>query len=140
MSSVNKVIIVGNVGKDPEIRHLDGGVTVASFTMATSEKWKDKNGNQQESTEWHNMVVWGKLAEIVEKYIKKGSKLYVEGKIQTRSWEKEGVKKYVTEIKVNELTMLDSKGGNNNQSQPAAAQPTYSGGMGSQEEPDDLPF
>lgn len=97
--SVNKATILGNVGQEPEIKTFDNGNKVANFSIATSEKWKDKQGDPQESTEWHNIAVFGKLADIVEKYVKKGQQLYIEGKIKTRSWEdKEGNKKYTTEI------------------------------------------
>ena len=109
MAGVNKVILVGNVGQDPEMRGTDK--PVANVSVATSETWKDKNtGEKQEKTEWHRVVFFGKLAEIVGMYVKKGTKLYVEGKLQTRSWEQDGVKKYTTEIVANEMQMLDSKG------------------------------
>jgi len=100
--SVNKAIILGNVGQDPEIKTFDNGNKVANFSLATSEKWKNKEGEQQEQTEWHNIAVFGKLAEIVEKYVKKGQQLYVEGKIKTRSWDdSDGNKKYMTEVVLN---------------------------------------
>jgi single-strand DNA-binding protein len=108
--SVNKVILVGNVGKDPEIRHLDSGVAVASFSLATSESYNAKNGERVTTTEWHNIVLWRGLADVVEKYVKKGSKLYIEGKITSRQYEKDGVTKYFTEIVANNMVMLDSKG------------------------------
>jgi single-strand DNA-binding protein len=106
--SVNKVILVGNVGKDPEVRHLDSGVAVASFPFATSESYT-KNGERVTTTEWHNIVLWRGLAEVAEKYVKKGSKLFLEGKIATRQYEKDGQTKYFTEIVVNNMVMLDSK-------------------------------
>ena len=97
--SVNKAIILGNVGNDPEIKTFDNGNKVANFSIATSEKWTDKQGEKQEQTEWHNVAVFGKLADIVESYVKKGQQLYIEGKIKTRSWEDaDGQKKYMTEI------------------------------------------
>jgi single-strand DNA-binding protein len=100
--SVNKVILLGNVGNDPEIKVFDNGNKVANFSLATSEKWKNKDGEQQEATEWHNVAVFGKLADIVESYVKKGQQLYIEGKIKTRSWDdSEGNKKYMTEIVLN---------------------------------------
>lgn len=106
MSSVNKVILLGNIGKDPEVRETKAG-NVANMVMATSERYTDKSGQKQEKTEWHNLVVFGKLADIVAKYVKKGDKLYVEGSITTRKWEdKEGNTRYNTEIKVRDLTML----------------------------------
>lgn len=109
MSSVNKVILVGRVGKDPEVRHLDGGKSVAKFSVATSETYKDKSGNKQESTEWHNIEVWGDLAKVAESYVKKGDMLYIEGSIKTDSWEDNGVKKYATKIRCNSLIMLGGK-------------------------------
>jgi len=110
MAGVNKVILIGNLGKDPEVRHLENGATVASFSLATTESYKDKEGKKVQQTEWHNIVVWRKLAEIAEKYLNKGSKIYLEGKIRTRSWEdKEGNKKYTTEIIGDTFTMLDGK-------------------------------
>jgi single-strand DNA-binding protein len=110
MAGVNKVILVGNLGKDPEVRHLEGGATVANFTLATSEFYKDKNGNRNEQTEWHNIVVWRGLAEVAEKYLKKGMTIYVEGKLRTRSWDdKEGVKRYTTEIVADTFTILSKK-------------------------------
>ena len=107
--SVNKVILVGNVGKDPEIRHLDSGVAVASFSLATSESYTAKNGERVTTTEWHNIVLWRGLAEVAEKYIKKGSRLYLEGKITSRQYEKDGQTKYFTEIVANNMVMLDSR-------------------------------
>lgn len=110
MAGVNKVILIGNLGKDPEVRHLEGGTAVANFTLATSEAYKDKNGQRVEQTEWHNIVVWRALAEVAEKYLKKGSTIYLEGKIRTRSWEdKDKVKRYTTEIVADTFTMLGKK-------------------------------
>ncbi len=110
--SVNKVILLGNVGKDPEVKFLPSGSAVANFTLATSEKFKDKSGQSQERTEWHNLVAYQKLAEIIRDYVKKGSKLYVEGRIQTRSWDDQasGQKKYRTEIIVNDMSLLSGRG------------------------------
>src|SRR5690606_35819663 len=110
MAGVNKVILVGNLGKDPEVRTLENGRKVANFSLATSEAYKDKSGERVERTEWHNIVFWGPIAEVIERYVKKGSKIYVEGKLRTRSYEQEGVKKYITEIDGQNMTMLDSKG------------------------------
>lgn len=108
---VNKVILVGNVGNDPEFRVMPNGNGVANVSLATSETWKDKNtGDQQEKTEWHRVIFFNRLAEIVEQYVKKGTKLYVEGRLQTRSWEQDGVKRYTTEIVASEMQMLDSRG------------------------------
>jgi single-strand DNA-binding protein len=109
--SVNKVILLGNVGKDPEIRSTGGGTMVANFTLATSDRQKDAQGNWQDRTEWHNLVAFTRLAEIVRDYVKKGSKLYIEGKIQTRSWDdkESGQKRYRTEIIVNDLSLLSGR-------------------------------
>lgn len=105
---VNKVILLGNVGKDPEIRSTAGGTTVASFSLATADRQKDQQGNWQDKTEWHNLVAFNRTAEIIRDYVKKGTQLYVEGKIQTRSWDdkESGQKKYRTEILVNEMSLL----------------------------------
>ncbi|HET8635435.1 MAG TPA: single-stranded DNA-binding protein [Acidobacteriaceae bacterium] len=110
--SVNKVILLGNVGKDPEIRATGGGTMVASFGLATSERTKDQSGNWTDRTEWHNLVAYGRLAEIIRDYVKKGSKLFVEGRIQTRSWDDKnsGEKKYKTEIIVNDISLLSGRG------------------------------
>jgi single-strand DNA-binding protein len=113
--SVNKVILIGRLGKDPETRYMPNGEAVTNATLATSENWKDKSGEKQEKTEWHNLVFYRRLAEIAGEYLKKGSQIYVEGKLQTRKWQtKEGQDRYTTEIVVNEMTMLGSKstGGN----------------------------
>lgn len=112
MSGVNKVILIGRLGKDPEVRNLDNGVSVANFTMATSESYKDRTtGEKKEVTEWHNIVLWRGLAEISQKYLHKGDLVYIEGKLRTRSWEKEGVTRYTTEIVADNMTMLGSRGG-----------------------------
>jgi single-strand DNA-binding protein len=108
--NLNKVQLIGRVGKNPEVRNLDGGNKVANFTLATSEKWTDKQGEKHETTEWHNIVTWKNLAGVVEGYVKKGDLLYVEGKLTTRSWDdKEGNKRYVTEIQCSALLMLSSR-------------------------------
>ncbi len=109
--SVNKVFLLGNVGKDPEIRSTGGGTMVANFSLATSDRFQDQQGNWQERTEWHNLVAFKRTAEIVRDYVKKGSKLYIEGKIQTRSWDDKetGAKKYRTEIIVNDLSLLSGR-------------------------------
>lgn len=110
MAGVNKVILIGNLGKDPEVRTLENGTSVAKFPLATTESYKNRNGEKIESTEWHNIVVWRGLAEIAEKYLKKGSRVFIEGKIRSRSWEdKDGNKKYITEIEADNLMMLDSR-------------------------------
>ncbi len=109
--SFNKVILIGNVGKDPEVRHLETGAAVASFTLATTERYKNKNGELQDQTEWHNIVCWRNLAELSEKYIKKGAQIFVEGKIRTRSWsDQTGAKRYTTEIVADNIRLLDRKG------------------------------
>jgi len=129
--SVNRVHLIGRLGQNPEIRTTESGNTVANFSVATSEKWKDKNGNKQEDTEWHRIVIWGKLAEVVEKYVKKGDMLYLEGKLKTRTWEKDGVTRYATEIHAYSMQMLGGK------NETSALQET--GGSNSAEQ-DDLPF
>jgi len=107
MAGVNKVILVGNLGRDPEIRTLESGVKVATFSLATSESFKDRDGNRQDKTEWHNIVLWRGLAEIAERYLAKGNTIYVEGKLQTRSWDdKDGNKRYTTEIVGQNMKML----------------------------------
>ena len=108
--SVNKVILLGNVGKDPEIRSTPGGTMVANFSLATSDRYQDQQGNWQDRTEWHNLVAFKRTAEIVRDYVKKGSKLYIEGRIQSRSWDdKDGLKHYKTEIIVNDLSLLSGR-------------------------------
>lgn len=121
MASVNKVILVGSLGKDPEVRFMPNGDAVANFSMATSENWKDKEGNKQEKTEWHSIVAYRKLAEIMGQYLKKGAPVYIEGKLQTRKWEKDGVTRYSTEIIADTMQMLGSKG--DNQAQGDASTP-----------------
>ena len=162
MASVNKVILIGNLGKDPEVRHLEGGVAVARFPMATSETFKDKQGQRQERTEWHNIVVWRGLAEVAEKYLKKGNSVYIEGKLRTNNYQdKEGIQRYSTEIVADQMTMLGGpSGGSSNGSggnyQESSSSPASSsggnigggaaagtGGASSafqNDEPDDLPF
>ena len=118
MIMVNKAIIIGHVGQDPEVRYtgnVSNGVKVATMRVATSEKYKDKQGNVQELTEWHSIVCWRGLADVVEKYVKKGTLVYIEGKIQSRSWEDNGVKKYATDIIANSLQLLSKKEGGSQQ-------------------------
>ncbi len=144
--SVNKVILIGNVGKDPEIRHLDSGVAVANFTLATSESYNAKNGERVTNTEWHNIVMWRGLADVVEKYVKKGSRLFIEGKITSRQYEKDGQTKYFTEIVANNMVMLDSKTStqsNNNIDNTTATKPQSTVEKPEVEDAggeDDLPF
>ena len=125
MASVNKVILVGNLGKDPETRYMPSGSAVTNLTLATSESWKDKQtGDQQERTEWHKVAMFGRLAEIAAEYLRKGSQVYIEGKLRTRKWQdKEGKDRYTTEIVADEMQMLGSKGGG------AGAGAPSSGGM-----------
>jgi single-strand DNA-binding protein len=112
MSSLNKAMIIGRLGQDPEVRYTQSNTAVATLSIATSERFKDRNGELQERTEWHRVVAWGRTAEICQEYLKKGSLVYIEGPIQTRDWEdKEGQKRYTTEIKALTLTMLDSRSG-----------------------------
>jgi len=134
MAGVNKVILVGNLGKDPEVKHLDNGVAVANFSLATTENYKNKEGEKVSQTEWHNIVLWRGLAEVAEKYLKKGSSVYIEGKIKTRKWEdKDGNTRYNTEILADNMTMLGGK--KDSQENPInPSQETAS------DKADDLPF
>jgi single-strand DNA-binding protein len=113
MAGVNKVILVGHLGKDPEVRTIDSGVKVARFSLATTETYKDKSGERKDVTEWHNIVVWRNLADIAEKYLTKGKLIYVEGKLRTRSWEDNGAKRYTTEVVADGFTMLGTKNDGN---------------------------
>ncbi len=145
--AVNKVILIGNVGRDPEVRHLDKDVTVANFPLATSESYLAKNGEKVTTTEWHNIVVWRGLAKVVEQYVKKGDKLYIEGRIRTRSWDdKDGNKRYTTEIYADNMEMLggarNTEGLGNHQPAQHVGEPANhpeEPDFGSSEE-DDLPF
>ena len=135
MAGVNKVILVGNLGKDPEVKYLDNGVAVANFSLATTENYKNKEGEKVSQTEWHNIVLWRGLAEVAEKYLKKGASVYVEGKIKTRKWEdKDGNTRYNTEILADNMTMLGGK-----QSQEDS-QSSASKSVANDDEADDLPF
>ncbi|MEI7430281.1 MAG: single-stranded DNA-binding protein [Betaproteobacteria bacterium] len=133
MASVNKVILVGNLGKDPEIRYMTNGEAVANVSIATSESWKDKaSGEKKEITEWHRLVFYRKLAEIVNQYLKKGSTVYVEGRIRTRKWQdKEGQERYTTEIEVTEMQML----GGRNSASSSGGEAEYGGSMPSSSAP-----
>ncbi|HAL56902.1 MAG TPA: single-stranded DNA-binding protein [Bacteroidetes bacterium] len=132
---LNKVLLIGNLGKDPEMKYTSGGTAVANFSIAVSESWKDNEGNKQERTEWVNIVAWRKVAEICSQYLKKGSRIYVEGKLQCRSYEdKNGVKRYVTEVVMDQLLMLDSAESHTPPSQPEPDAPSPGGKV------DDLPF
>lgn len=120
MSSLNKVQLIGRLGKDPELKYTNSGAAVCSFSLATSETWKDKSGEKQEKTEWHNLVLWGKLAEICGEYLKKGSLAYFEGRLQTRKWkDKEGNDRYTTEIVADNMVMLGGK--SDSERRPASA-------------------
>ena len=140
---VNKVILIGNLGAEPEVRQTPSGVPVANVSLATSESWIDKaTGDRQERTEWHRLVLWRKLAEIAGEYLKKGSKIYVEGKLQTRSWDdKDGQKRYSTEVVVDDMQMLDSRDGERggvSMDAPGPMEPPPEHSDSSQD--DDLPF
>lgn len=142
---INKVILIGNLGADPEVRHTQGGNAVANLSLATSESWRDKTtGETRENTEWHRVVMFGRLGEIAGEYLKKGSKVYIEGRLQTRKWQdKDGNDRYTTEIVGNEMQMLDSRGGAGGfddapmQSSPAMDAPPQHSGGGLE---DDIPF
>jgi len=132
MASVNKVILIGNLGKDPEVRYTSSGTAVASFSLATSEKYKDKNGEWQEKTEWHNITLWAKLAEIAGEYLAKGRTVYVEGRLETREWEdREGVKRYTTTIVGERMQMLGGKGDGNGKSAENGNRPNGGGNQAS---------
>ncbi len=147
--SVNKVILVGNLGKDPELRYTSGGTAVATFSLATSERYKDRSGEQQEKTEWHNIVAWRNLAEICGKYLHKGKQVYIEGRIQTRSYDdRDGNKRYITEIVADQMQMLGSRddtgGGRSRGGDDFDQRPPSSQGHDASEPPfnpdDDIPF
>ncbi|MEH0158090.1 single-stranded DNA-binding protein [Limibacter armeniacum] len=160
-NGVNKVILVGNLGRDPEVRHLESGTSVATFPIATTESYTDRDGNKQSMTEWHNIVLWRGLATVAERYLKKGSKIYVEGRLTTRSYEKDGVTRYVTEVVGRDMVMLDNRteggssmpgyeppmnepamGGSSNVSPVSTSTESTSSGSDSLggDDPDDLPF
>jgi len=140
MASLNKVMLIGNLGKDPEVRYTASGQAVASFNLATSEKFKNKNGEQEERTEWHRVTLWSRLAEIAGEYLSKGKTVYIEGRLQTREYEKDGIKRYTTEIVGEKMQMLSPKGERSGGDVPSGSR---SGG-GNYEEPpildDDIPF
>jgi single-strand DNA-binding protein len=148
--SVNKVILIGNLGKDPEVRRLENGAVVANFTLATSEVYTDRNtGEKKENTDWHDIVVWRGLAEVAEKYLKKGYKVYVEGKLKKRSWQdKEGNTRYTTEILADEMTILSRPEGSDRPAENKAPYAQNDGptppspleGLLNDDKPDDLPF
>ena len=145
--SVNKVILIGNLGKDPDVRYLENGAAVANFSIATSENYKDrKTGEKVSQTEWHNIVAWRGLAEIAEKYLKKGAKVYIEGKLKTRTWQdKDGNNRYSTEVITDNLTMLGSTvesmaSSNQEKSTENESKPSPEKEFSSPDENDDLPF
>lgn len=144
---LNKATLIGSVGGDPQIREVgDNHTKVASLSLATTEKYRNQSGEITETTEWHNVVIWGKLAEVVEKYVKTGSQLYVEGKIHTESYEKDGIKRYATKIVAREIKLLGRKSDNTQSQQSSSPQPQQGGayqppqGPPQGEEDDDLPF
>ena len=147
MAGVNKVILIGNLGQDPEVKHLEGDRVVANLRLATTEAYKDRSGNRVENTEWHDLELWEGLARIAEQYLRKGSQIYVEGRIKSDTWQDEqGNNRKRTKIRVNSMTMLGSRGGDNsagnsnymNQAAPSASASMPSGSMDQEE--DDLPF
>ncbi|MGH8752563.1 MAG: single-stranded DNA-binding protein [Burkholderiales bacterium] len=150
MASVNKVIIVGNLGRDPEVRYMPDGGAIANISVATTESWKDKSGEKQERTEWHRVAFFGKLAEIAGEYLKKGSQVYVEGSLRTRKWQdKEGKDRYTTEIVADRMQMLGSRAGGSESMAREEAPPKESagdsksvgkGGGGIEDLEDDIPF
>ena len=140
---VNKVILIGNLGRDPETRYTQGGTPITSFSVATSESWKDKQtGQQQDRTEWHNIVCFSKLAEIAGEYLRKGSKVYIEGSLRTSNWEKDGQKHYKTEVIANNLQMLDSRGGAGGgyEGQPQDTSTQFEPASAVDDFEDDIPF
>lgn len=142
--SVNKVILIGNLGRDPEVRHLENGAVVANFPIATSESYKDRTtGEKKTQTDWHNIVMWRGLAEVAEKYLKKGNSVYIEGKLRTRSWEdKEGNTRYTTEVVADNMTMLGrASDGNNDSSNSQQSSSQSSNDVSAfEDDTDDLPF
>ena len=140
MAGINKVILVGNLGKDPEVRSLENGAKVANFTLATSETYKNRDGQKVTTTEWHNIVLWRGLADIAERFLRKGNQVYIEGKIKTRVWDdKDGNKRYTTEILGDNLTMLGGKRDTEENSAPAPTQ-DVTPETNVSDEKDDLPF
>jgi len=141
MASVNKVILIGNLGRDPEVRYTQNGTAVANFTLATNEVWNDKSGERQERTEWHRIVVWGKQAEIAREHLSKGKQVYIEGSIQTRQWDdREGHKRTTTEIKAQRLIMMGRAEAGENRMNAAAPPPDAAGDEPGPPPDDDIPF
>jgi len=140
MASVNKAILIGNLGADPELRYTPSGSAVANFNIATTEKWRDKDGQMQEKTEWHRIILWARQAEVAKEYLRKGSSVYIEGRIQNRSYEdKEGVKRYVTEIVGQRMQLLGGRGGGA-PSEPGSSEAPPEPPNNLDGEDDDLPF
>src|SRR4051794_34852939 len=148
MGSVNKVILVGNLGRDAELRYTPGGAAVATLNMATTETWNDKEGQRQEKTEWHRVILWGKQAETLNQYLQKGKQIYVEGRLQTRQWDdKDGNKRYTTEVRGDRVVLLSSGGGGlggggRSATRTGSASPDgpMGGGMGGELTGDGIPF
>lgn len=145
MASVNKVILVGNLGRDPELRYIPSGQAVANFTLATNERWRDKDGNNQERTEWHRIVVWGKSAENCAQFLQKGRSVYIEGKLQTQEWEdKDGNKRRTTEVVAQTVQFLGGRGGAESAGAHAGDSPSYGGDAGASDAsgplPNEVPF
>jgi single-strand DNA-binding protein len=148
MGSVNKVILVGNLGRDAELRYTPGGAAIATLNMATTEVWNDKQGQRQEKTEWHRVILWGKQAESLQEYLTKGKQIYVEGRLQTRQWDdKDGNKRYTTEVKADRITLLGGGGGGSRGGGMMDRGASSSHGGGGMDEPpiepitdDDIPF
>jgi single-strand DNA-binding protein len=146
MGSVNKVILVGNLGRDAELRYTPGGAAVATLNMATTEVWNDKGGQRQEKTEWHRVVVWGKQAESLSEYLTKGKQIYIEGRLQTRQWDdKDGNKRYTTEIRADRVTLLGGGGGRSASAAPRGGDDAGGHAPGPEASPepltdDDIPF
>lgn len=140
MKSVNKVILIGNVGKDPEIKSFENGGKKASFSLATTERYRDKSGNDQTITEWHNIAVWGPQADVVEKYVRKGNPLYIEGRIKYRDYEDNGVKKRFTEIIIDNFSMLGAKPASGTDAGVEITGPDHQDNESTLSPADDLPF
>jgi single-strand DNA-binding protein len=141
MASVNKVIIVGNVGKDPEARFMPNGDAVANFSVATTDTWKDKSGVKQSKTEWHNIVAYRKIAEIIKEYVKQGNPIYIEGRLQTRKWQaKDGTDRYSTEIIADQMQMLGSKASGDNGNTPSQDRKPNEQNSDFDDFEDDIPF
>ena len=141
MASVNKVILVGNLGRDPELRYIPSGQAVANFTLATNDRWRDKEGNNQERTEWHRIVVWGKSAENCAQYLQKGRSVYIEGRLQTREWEdKEGNKRQTTETIAQTVQFLGGRGGGGAAEDSGSSDADSGGGQPSGPPSSDVPF